>query len=190
MIPNGHELTLAGALGLLAYGLAVASCALAYLQAKRLGAVSSLVFVSLAVEVFLFLDLIFNWRWNLHDLLASQAMHMNLYAGRREPQTLALVVLLVLLYFGLLSATRLLRTRVSAFLVAFGILSSLILWVTEVISLHAVDHFLYQKLGPFSVVSFFRFATCLVVSVGNLKEAALSGENYLMAPRPKLNPLL
>jgi hypothetical protein len=124
------------------------------------------------VEGFLLLDLIFNWRWILHDLLQDQAIRWKLYACRSWLQTMALGILAVLLFTGLLTAWRQLRRRVGAFLAVFGGLLSLVLWCTEVISLHAIDHILYHRIGELTIVSFDRVGVCLITAGGILVEGS------------------
>lgn len=163
-----HELTRTGAAGLAAYGLATALCGVAWARARSDGPQSRIAALSTILEGSLLLDLIFNLRWKLHDLFADLALHLNLYKDRRAPQALALGLLTMLICWGLLSISRLIRERPGAFLAVAGILLSLLLWCTEVISLHAVDQILYHTVGPLTVVGLFRLLTCLITVTGIL----------------------
>ena len=170
MIQIGERITLAGATGAAAYAAAAICCGLAWARAKSQGSGSRLAASVIILEGFLLLDLILNLRWRLHDFLAGKAMHLHLYGVRRGPQTLALFVLAGLLCLSLLPASVLLRQRTGAFFAVFGASLSLILWCTEVISLHAVDHVLYHNVGPLTVVSLVRICVCLITSAGILIE--------------------
>jgi hypothetical protein len=99
------------------------------------------------------------------------ARRWNEYEIRRSPQLIAMAILAVLLLVGLISALRILRGRTGALLAVSGVLLSLVLWCTEVVSLHAVDHVLYHLLGPWMVVSLVWVFAGLMTSVGILMDA-------------------
>lgn len=145
---------------------AVTCCGLAWRRTRGERPASNIAAALTVVEGLLLLDLIFNWRWALHSRFVALAMRWNLYGGRRGPQTVALGLLAVLLLASLRPALRFLRWRAGAFLAVVGVLLSLVLWCTEVISLHALDHVLYRPLGELTVVSVVRVLPCLMTSVG------------------------
>jgi len=117
------------------------------------------------------LDMVFNWRWMLHQFLMDEATKAALYASRRGPQALVLAALVLLFAFGLWIAWRRLRGRTGALLAAAGALLSLVLWCTEVVSLHQVDHILYRPIGARMTVSFLWLFACLTTSVGILVDS-------------------
>jgi hypothetical protein len=125
-------------------------------------------------EGLLLLDMAFNWRWALHQFFMDEASKAALYASRRGPQALVLAVLVLMFLFGLRMSSRRLRGRTGSLLAATGALLSLVLWCTEVVSLHAVDHILYHPIGEWMVVSFLWVVACLTTSVGILMDARSS----------------
>lgn len=171
MIASEAWLTPTRATGIAAYGVAMICCGIAWAKDRHLRTVSQLAALLTAIEGALVLDMIFNWRWLLHQQLMDLAQHWNEYDLRRSPQRIAIVVLTVLLVFGVIFALRVLRGRTGALLAVSGVLLSLVLWCTEVVSLHAVDHVLYHLLGPWMVVSLVWVFASLATSVGILVDA-------------------
>jgi hypothetical protein len=168
MIASEAWLTATRATGIAAYGVAMICSGIAVAKGRRLRTVSQLAALLTAIEGALVLDMIFNWRWALHQQLMDLAQRWNEYDIRRSPQRIAIVVLAVLLVFGLVLALRVLRGRTGALLAVSGVLLSLVLWCTEVVSLHAVDHVLYHFLGPWMLVSLVWVCAGLATSVGIL----------------------
>jgi hypothetical protein len=123
------------------------------------------------IEGALVLDMVFNWRWTIHQELMDLAQRWNEYEIRRSPQVIAIAILAVLLLVGLITALRLLRGRAGALLAVSGVLLSLVLWCTEVVSLHALDHVLYHLLGPWMLVSLVWVFAGLMTSAGILIDA-------------------
>lgn len=171
MIASGEWLTPTRATGIAAYGVAMICCAIAWAKGRRLRTVSQLAALLTAIESALVLDMIFNWRWMLHQELMDLAQRLNEYDLRRSPQRIAIVVLTVLLLLGVIFALRVLRGRTGALLAVSGVLLSLVLWCIEVVSLHAVDHVLYHLLGPWMLVSLVWAFAGLATSVGILIDA-------------------
>jgi len=171
MIASEEWLTPTRATGIAAYGVAMTCCGIAWAKARRLRTVSQLAALLTAIEGALVLDMIFNWRWMLHQQLMDLALRSNEYDLRRSPQRIAIVVLAVLLLLGVVFALRVLRGRTGALLAVSGVLLSLVLWCTEVVSLHAVDHGLYHLLGPWMVVSLVWVFAGLATSAGILIDA-------------------
>jgi hypothetical protein len=131
--------------GLVAYGTAVTCCAVAWVTTRAMRG-PRLAMLTL-LESFLLLDIAFSWRLHVHDFLEHIAQRHNEYASRRLPQVVTLCLLLGLLLLSLLAVWRLVRSSVGARLTISGLLLSLALWWTEVISLHQVDHAFYYRLG-------------------------------------------
>jgi hypothetical protein len=171
MIASEEWLTPTRATGIVAYGVAMVCCGLAWARSRRLRTNSQLAALLTAIEGALVLDMVFNWRWMIHQQLMDLAQRWNEYEIRRSPQLIAIAILAVLLLVGLLAALRILRGRVGALLAVSGVLLSLVLWCTEVISLHAMDHVLYHPLGPWMIVSLVWVFAGLMTSVGILLDA-------------------
>jgi hypothetical protein len=164
-------LTPTRASGLAAYGTAVTCCAIAWLRTRGRGTDAQLPAVLTLMESALFLDIAFNWRWMLHQILMDLAQRAHEYDVRRLPQLIVIVCLAVLLILGLVVAWRFFRGRPGAQLAVSGVLMSLVLWGTEVVSLHAVDHVLYHPLGNLMMVSLLWVSASLVTSIGVLVDS-------------------
>jgi hypothetical protein len=168
MITIGEWLNPTRAIGLLSYGTAATCCGIAWVRNKvqrrdwRVAALLTL------IESTLLLDIVFDWRWRLHQLLMETAQRAHEYQIRRIPQLIALIILTGVLLLGLLRVRRLFRDRVGTSLAASGVLLSLVLWGTEVVSLHQVDHVLYFRLGKIMAVSLLWTLACLMTSIGIL----------------------
>ena len=171
MIASEEWLTPTRATGIIAYGIAMVCCGLAWARSRRLRTNSQLAALLTAIEGALVLDMVFNWRWMIHQQLMNLAQSRNEYAIRRSPQLIAIAILAVLLLVGLLAALRVLRGRAGALLAVSGVLLSLVLWCTEIVSLHAMDHILYHSLGPWMAVSLVWVFAGLMTSVGILIDA-------------------
>ena len=171
MIASEEWLTPTRATGIVAYGVAMVCCGLAWARTRRLRAPSQLAALLTAIEGALVLDMVFNWRWMIHQQLMDFAQRRNEYEIRRSPQLIAIAILAVLLLVGLLAALRILRGRAGALFAVSGVLLSLVLWCTEVISLHAMDHVLYHPLGPWMIVCLVWVFAGLMTSAGILLDA-------------------
>lgn len=171
MIASEEWLTATRATGIVAYGVAMACCGIAWARARRRRTISQLAALLTVIEGALVLDMVFNWRWMLHQELMDLAQRWNEYEVRRSPQVIAIAILTVLLVVGLIAVLRILRARTGALLAVSGVLLSLVLWCTEVVSLHALDHVLYHLLGPWMVVSLVWVFAGLMTSVGILIDA-------------------
>jgi len=171
MIASGDWLTPTRATGIAAYATAAACCAIAWRRTERRPREFPFAMVLTLVESLLLLDLIFNWRWMLHQVFMDLALSAHEYDVRRIPQRIVVTILLVLLVVGLLAVRRLPGGRPGASLAVSGALLSLILWCVEVVSLHQVDHILYQSLGPVMAVSLLWILACLMTSIGILLDS-------------------
>jgi hypothetical protein len=168
MITSDEWLNPTRAVGLLAYGTATTCCGIAWMRAKARHQAGRLPAFLILIESVLLLDIAFNWRWMLHELVMDFAQQRHEYELRREPQFIAVVILVALLLLGMLIVRRFFRGRGGASLVVSGVLLSLVLWCTEVVSLHAVDHVLYHPLGKIMAVSLLWILACLMTSIGIL----------------------
>jgi hypothetical protein len=168
MITSGEWLNPTQAVGLLAYGMAVTCCAIAWIRTKARHGASQLAAAFTLIESALLLDMVFNLRWKLHQFLMDIAMQEHEYSMRRLPQVIVIALLGGLLVFSLLAAQRLFRDRAADRLAVSGILLSVVLWCVDVISLHAVDHILYHTIGKWMLVSALWIVACLMTSIGML----------------------
>jgi hypothetical protein len=168
MTTIGEWLNPTRAVGLMAYGTAVTCCGIAWVREKNQRQDWRLAALLTLIESTLLLDIAFNWRWMLHQLLMDIAEGAHEYQVRRIPQLIALIILAGLLFLGLLAVRRLSRGRGGTRLAASGALLSLVLWCIEVVSLHQVDHVLYYRLGKIMAVSLLWVLACLMTSIGML----------------------
>lgn len=105
------------------------------------------------VQLCLFLDMAFDWRWKLHEIEMQAAGHLGLYGQRRIPQVLALLAVLVALFTAITLFVNKWRGAVGITLCTIGTSLAVGLWFCEVISFHFMDYFMYQTLGRVMVVS-------------------------------------
>jgi hypothetical protein len=166
MIASPEWLNPTRALGLVAYATAAVCCCIRWMKAK--GEIARLAAVLLVIEAILLLDMAFNWRWKLHQALMDLAQHEHEYGQRRLPQTIVLLVLACVLLYGIYRCWRAFRHRGTTLLAVCGTLLSMVLWCTEVISLHAVDHVLYLSLSGVMAVSLLWIISCSMTSIGIL----------------------
>ena len=167
MITSQGWLNPTRAVGLLAYGTAVTCCGVAWIRSKSRRA-SQLAVVLTLIETLLLLDIAFSWRWMLHDLIGGFAQRHNEYGARRVPQVIAVSILVGVLVLGLFSTWRFFRGRFGHLLAVSGVILSLVVWCTEVVSLHSVDRLLYYSLGNVMAVSIPWILACAMTSIGIL----------------------
>jgi hypothetical protein len=167
MITRHEWLNPTRASGLVAYGTTVTCCGIAWIRIKVRRA-SHLAAVLMLIESLLLLDMAFNWRWKLHQELMNFAIQKHEYAPRRPPQLVVVSVLSCLLLFGLIVSWRSFRDRGTTSLAVSGVLLSLVVWCTEVVSLHVVDHVLYYSSGGVMAVSLLWILSCTMTSIGIL----------------------
>jgi hypothetical protein len=170
------------ATGVASYGIALACCIFAWSRAKGDAARSRLAALLAVCEGCLLIDMVFNVRWILHQLFMDEATRLAVYASRRGPQAVALVVLVGIFLFGLRVVSQRLRGRGGALLAVSGALLSVALWCTEVVSLHQVDHILYHSIGSLMTVSFFWVVACTMTSVGVLVESKTARKDARVYP--------
>jgi heme A synthase len=156
-----------------AYLVAAALCGVAWVRARRDKPVATRLAVILGIlNMALFFDIAFNWRWKLHDLLQGQAMADQWYNQRHWPQVESLAVLGVLLLVGMGAAGRRFSSTPGVVLAIWGALLSIGAWSTEVISLHATDMVLHYSIGPLMIVNFVWMLACTMTSIGILKASS------------------
>ena len=166
-------LTPVRASGMAAYLVAAALCGVAWVKARRDKPVATRLAVILGIlNMALFFDIAFNWRWKLHDLLQGQAMADQWYNQRHWPQVESLAVLGVLLLVGMGAAGRRFSSTPGVVLAIWGALLSIGAWSTEVISLHATDMVLHYSIGPLMIINFVWMLACTMTSIGILKASS------------------
>jgi hypothetical protein len=166
MIASVEWLNPTKAVGILAYATAASCCGFAWLRTRSRNEDRRLAALLTLIETTLLLDIIFNWRWRLHDFSAGLARRGHEYEFRKLPQVGMIALLGVLLFLGFLLLRHLFRGRRGAFLAVTGALLSLVLWCVEAVSLHQIDHFLYQPIGRWMAVSALWILACLMTSIG------------------------
>jgi hypothetical protein len=155
-------------IGLTANLLAMVLCGVAWAKVSGPPHRNRLAAILAILEAALFVDMLFNGRWKLHDLLAGEAKATGLYAGRTDPQIAVLFLLAGFALAGLGFTVWRLRKRPGAFVAACGGLLSLICWCAEVVSLHAVDAMLYHTIHGFMAVSLVWITCALMTGLGIL----------------------
>ena len=165
-------LTPVRASGMAAYLVAAALCGVAWVRARRDKQIARLTVILGILNMALFFDIVFDWRWKLHDLLEGQAMANHWYNQRHWPQAGSLTVLGVLLLVGMGAAGRRFSSKPGVVLAIWGALLSIGAWSTEVISLHAMDAVLYHRIGPLMTVNFVWMLACTMTSIGILKASS------------------
>jgi hypothetical protein len=166
MIASPEWLNPTRACGLVAYATAAVCCAIRWIKPRA--GTSRVAAILLLIEGALLLDMAFNWRWKLHQALMDLAQREHEYGQRRLPQTIVLLLLACVLVYGIYRFWRAFRHRGTTLLAVCGALLSLILWCTEVVSLHQVDHVLYFSLGGVMAVSLLWVIACGMTSIGIL----------------------
>src|SRR5277367_59313 len=85
MIASEEWLTPTRATGIVAYGIAMVCCGIAWARTRRLRTISQLAALLTVIEGALVLDMVFNWRWMIHQELMDLAQRWNEYDIRRSP---------------------------------------------------------------------------------------------------------
>jgi hypothetical protein len=154
--------------GLTANLLAMVSCGVAWAKVSGPPHRNRLAAILAILEAALFVDMLFNGRWELHDLLVGEAMADSVYSGRTDPQIAVLCLLAGSALAGMGFIFWRFRKRPGASLAACGGFLSLICWCVEVVSLHAVDAIFYHKIHGFMTVSMVWITCALMTGLGIL----------------------
>jgi len=158
--------------GMAVYLIAAALCGVAWVRARRDKQVARLAVILGILNLGLFFDIAFNWRWKLHDLLQGQAMADQWYNQRHWPQVESLAVLGGLLLIGIGVVGRRFSSTPGVVFAIWGALLSIGVWSTEVISLHATDMVLHYSIGPLMIINFLWVLACTMTSIGILKASS------------------
>lgn len=166
MIFFASVLTPTRSIGMAAYLFAAILCSIAWARSgmnTRRGRLSALLAV---LEWGLFLDMAFNERWLLHELLDNEAMAKNLYGMRVGPQVAAMI-LLGTAAAGAMGWTLVsLRSQRAASVAVCGAIISISCWGAEIISLHVVDAIFHFSLHRIMLVSLGWVAGALMTGIG------------------------
>ena len=154
--------------GMATYLIASVACGLTAVRTVN-PRITRLAVVLGLIQAVLLLDIAFDWRWRLYDLLRSQAEAHHWYEQRHWPQIVVLVTLAAALVAGMAAARRRFRSLPGAALAVEGSLLSIGCWMMEVISLHATDSILYHHVGLLMIISFVWLLTCAMTIAGILK---------------------
>jgi hypothetical protein len=169
-------LTPVKSIGIASYIIASVSCAATALRGSN-RRVTRLAAILCALDLALLLDIVFDWRWKLYDWLRSGAMSLHWYDERSGVQILALIFFATLLLFAALWLRRKFAPVRGATLAICGGLLSVGCWMTEVISLHAIDAVLYRSAGPLLAVAFVWILASAMTTTGILIARAQPGSN-------------
>jgi hypothetical protein len=170
------------------YLLALVSCGIAWVRGRKAPFRWRLAAVLAILEAALFVDIVFNGRWLLHEVLENEAIEKNLYVHRGAPQLVALGFLGVAVAAGMGLALWRLRGRAGASLATCGAILSLSCWCVEVISLHATDAAFQYMVDGVMLVSVGWAVCCLMTSVGILWDAFAAGRPARVRKRTAVTP--
>lgn len=120
------------------------------------------------VQTMLLLDMVFEWRWALHDLWVQEAMRASVYGERREPQLLVLMVLMLALCGAAIWVLRKMHGQKGAAVASVSTLVSVGLWCCESISYHDLDRIFYRMVGGVMLISLMWLGLALIVVQGAL----------------------
>ena len=159
------------AIGVLCCLIAVAACIVACIVARsrRQEFHGWRALVSLTVlQSALLVDMLFNLRWLLHNMLAGEFQVQHFYERRVGPQHLALLLVAAAASTGIWLMLKSLRGRRGAQLASCGMILWISTWFTEVISLHSMDVFLHHSLAHVNVRDVVWIVSCIMISYGVL----------------------
>lgn len=164
-------LTPTRAVGMASFGCAAVASGLAWNRMSgrlvfRFSKVAFLPMILTLIQSILFLDIVFDLRWRLHDLLLRTAVDERVYAERRLPQALVLLVLALVVGVVCYSFIKNYWRNKGAMLALLGTGIGVASWCMEVISLHQVDAVLYGTKGPFMAVVLIWILVGLMTAVG------------------------
>jgi hypothetical protein len=132
-----------------------------------------------ALQLFLLMDVVFNWRWELHDFWMQRAIALGVYGDRRMPQSVTIGVISLVSALAFVWIWRRFRGRTGAALALTGTLLSSAVWCFEWISFHWVDRVFYRMVGGVMLVSLVWICLAIVTCLGAWLEGCSS------IPRPQ-----
>ena len=127
------------------------------------------VLVSLTVlQSALLVDMLFDLRWLVHNMLSGEFQVHHLYERRMGPQHLALILVAAAASIGFWLLLQTLRGRRGAQLASCGMVLWISTWFVEVISLHSMDVFLHLSLAHVNVRDVVWIVSSIMISYGVL----------------------
>jgi len=154
--------------GLTVYAASCTACAAKYVSCLKSGRRGRLFTLLAVVQLFLLLDMAFNWRWKIHEFFGQGAMNRGVYAERRPPQAIALSVLFAVLVIATIWIYRKFSERPGLATALTGTMLSVGLTCCEGISYHYVDLVFYRMVGNLMVVSLVWIGLAVVTCSGVL----------------------
>jgi hypothetical protein len=166
MVPDLEWLSPTRSAGLAAYTASLLACGLGWANGRRKHLQVRPFGVLAAVQCGLLLDMVFDWRWKIHEFWMQEAMAVGVYGQRRRPQALVLGLLVLAATLGLLLVLARFRGRVGLAIAMAGTLVSVGLWFCESVSLHMVDQIFYFMVGKVMFVSLLWVGVALTTCFG------------------------
>lgn len=154
--------------GIASHLLAAVACGVAWTKSREQNRLTATLGL---LELFLLFDAVFKWRWLLHGFLVKTATELAVYDKRSLPQEVLTALLAGAVLVAAAATIRHSWNRPGACLAICGGLISAEFWVTEVISLHAIDLILERMAGPMSIIASVWIASSALVMLGVLWDA-------------------
>jgi len=163
------------AIGMVCCLIAVTACIIAWFRARSgrqefpsgWPVIESLTVLQIALSV----DMLFSFRWLLHNELAGEFMVHHLYERRAGPQRISLLLVAAAASTAIWFLLKSLRGRRGAQLASSGMILWIATWFTEVISLHAMDVFLHHSFAHVNVRDAIWILSTIMISYGVLLDA-------------------
>ena len=152
--------------GTAGYGLSLLTCLIASVRYRRDGVRRTWLKILTAVQALLLLDMVFNWRWLLHDYWMREAQAQHVYEARRSPQLLLLVVLVLVLAIVAVGILKQFRGRTGVTIAVLGTLLSVGLWCIETLSYHYLDAVFHAMIGGVMAIGLLWIALALFTCAG------------------------
>jgi hypothetical protein len=153
-------------MGMAVYLFSAVSCSIAWVRGCSVAGERWLAGILAILEWGLFLDVVFNVRWLLHDLLDQEAIAKSIYSQRFGPQVAAMWILGAAAAIGVGFSLVSLRGRSGAQAAVCGAIISISCWCAEVISLHAIDAVLHATKFGIMLVCLGWIAGSLMTGIG------------------------
>ena len=150
------------ALGFASYSGATAACAWAWRRTAQKQAWGTLGLI----QLILLLDLVFKWRWKLHDWAVVHAVADNLYDERRWPQKIVLALVFAAMIVLALRLWRHFAGSSGLVLAVVATIFSVALRLAELISWHKSDAILHAPVAGAMVVTFLWFGLGAATAAG------------------------
>jgi hypothetical protein len=148
--------------GLLGYAAASGACAYAWQKTAQKRTWLTLTLI----QLLLLLDLIFNWRWRLHDRVVAFALADNVYDERRWPQKIVLALVFVTMIVLAWRLWRRFQSRGGLTIAIVATVLSIALRLAELISWHKSDTILHWPIAGAMVVTFLWFGLGMATVAG------------------------